>query len=48
MFGIKRNMTFGLLIIQVNYEGKYQYWQMTSSGKIDGINGPVDVNIFYQ
>lgn len=31
-----------------NYEGEYQYWQMTSSGKIDGIKGPVDVNIFYQ
>lgn len=33
---------------ETNYEGEYQYWQMTSSGKIDGIDGPVDVNIFYQ
>lgn len=33
---------------KTNYEGTYQYWQMTSSGKIDGIKGPVDVNIFYQ
>lgn len=33
---------------KTNYEGKYQYWQMTSSGKVDGIKGPVDVDIFYQ
>lgn len=33
---------------KTNYEGKYQYWQLTSNGKIEGIKGPVDVNIFYE
>lgn len=29
------------------YEGKYQLWQYTSSGSIDGIEGRVDFNISY-
>lgn len=33
---------------KTNYAGNYQYWQMTSNGKIEGIKGLVDVNIFYQ
>ncbi len=32
---------------EVTYEGKYKMWQLTSSGKIDGISGAVDVNVLY-
>lgn len=32
---------------QTNYEGNYRFWQMTSSGKIDGIDGAIDVDIYY-
>ena len=30
------------------YEGKYKYWQIANNGRIDGINGFVDVNIMYE
>lgn len=30
-----------------NYSGTYQMWQYTSSGKIDGIPGKVDLNVAY-
>lgn len=33
---------------QTNYEGDYIMWQLSSNGKVDGINGPVDINIYYQ
>ena len=29
------------------YRGEYKCWQYTSSGKVDGINGKVDMNIWY-
>lgn len=29
------------------YTGKYQIWQYTSNGSVDGINGRVDLNISY-
>lgn len=32
---------------EVTYEGKYSMWQLTSSAKIDGIKGAVDVDILY-
>ena len=32
---------------KMNYHGKYVMWQYTDSGKVDGINGKVDMNIFY-
>lgn len=32
---------------KTNYKGKYRFWQMTSSAKVEGINGAVDVDIFY-
>lgn len=32
---------------QTNYEGKYDMWQMSCIGKIDGIYGDVDMNILY-
>ncbi len=30
-----------------SYKGTYKYWQMCSDGKIDGIKGPVDIDIMY-
>lgn len=30
-----------------NYKGNYKYWQLCSDGKIDGIKGPVDIDIMY-
>ena len=28
-----------------DYEGKYMMWQMCSDGRIDGIDGDVDIDI---
>ena len=30
-----------------NYTGDYSFWQMCSNGRVDGINGDVDINIRY-
>ena len=30
-----------------SYKGEYSYWQLCSNGKVNGINGGVDVNIRY-
>ena len=32
---------------EVTYEGNYDMWQLTESGKIDGIDGTVDIDILY-
>ena len=32
---------------ETNYSGEYTFWQMMSSGTVDGIRGGVDVNIYY-
>lgn len=32
---------------ECQYEGKYDIWQYSSSGKVDGISGNVDMNYFY-
>lgn len=32
---------------KTNYEGKYKMWQLSNTGRIDGINGDVDINIMY-
>lgn len=32
---------------ETNYEGEYVMWQMCDNGKIDGINGNVDINVMY-
>lgn len=32
---------------KTNYKGDYKYWQMCSNGRVDGINGNVDINIMY-
>ena len=31
-----------------SYQGKYILWQKTNIGKIDGISGDVDIDIFYK
>jgi GH25 family lysozyme M1 (1,4-beta-N-acetylmuramidase) len=33
---------------QTTYKGKYKYWQLTSTGRIDGIKGYVDIDIMYE
>lgn len=33
---------------QTSYTGDYKFWQLTDKGKVDGINGTVDINIMYQ
>ena len=33
---------------QTNYEGEYFMWQMCDDGKIDGIDGYVDIDILYK
>lgn len=32
---------------QTNYEGPYKIWQLCDNGKIDGIDGFVDINVMY-
>ena len=32
---------------KATYEGKYSIWQMSSSGRVNGINGNVDIDIMY-
>lgn len=32
---------------RVTYNGAYRYWQLSNSGRVDGIYGDVDVNIMY-
>lgn len=34
-------------IKNTNYAGDYSYWQICSNGKVDGINGDVDIDIRY-
>lgn len=33
---------------KTNYEGKYVMWQMGNTGRIDGIYGDVDIDIYYK
>lgn len=32
---------------KTNYEGDYLFWQLCDNGSVDGINGPVDINVMY-
>lgn len=32
---------------ETNYTGQYDYWQYSSDGSVDGIEGRVDMNFFY-
>ena len=33
---------------KTNYSGDYEYWQHTSTGRVRGMKGNVDVNVWYQ
>lgn len=33
---------------KTNYKGDYIMWQMSNTGKVDGIDGDVDINIYYK
>lgn len=33
---------------KTSYSGNYKMWQITDKGKIDGINGAVDIDIYYK
>ena len=33
---------------ETTYKGKYTYWQLCSNGRVDGIKGNVDINIYYE
>ena len=33
---------------QTNYDGNYFLWQMSNVGRVDGINGDVDIDILYK
>ena len=32
---------------KTNYTGEYAMWQLCNNGRIDGINGDVDINVLY-
>lgn len=32
---------------KTNYKGKYRMWQLCSNGKVDGIKGNVDIDVWY-
>ena len=32
---------------QTNYKGEYYFWQVTSTGEVDGIKGVVDLDVYY-
>ena len=42
-----KNVWIASYVTKTNYMGKYFMWQYTNKGKIDGINGDVDLNILY-
>lgn len=31
-----------------SYQGDYEYWQLCNNGRVDGVNGDVDINIRYK
>lgn len=33
---------------ETNYSGEYTYWQLCSNGKVPGISGNVDINVYYK
>lgn len=33
---------------QTSYEGHYDFWQMCDTGRVDGINGAVDIDVWYR
>ena len=43
----KHNIWLAHYTSNTTYKGKYSIWQLCSNGKIDGINGDVDIDIMY-
>ena len=33
---------------KTSYTGDYDYWQLCNNGKISGISGDVDINVYYK
>ena len=48
MFNDTYNVWLAHYTDKTSYEGNYSLWQMTSSGKIDGIENSVDIDIYYK
>lgn len=48
MFNDTYNVWLAHYTDKTSYEGKYIMWQMTSEGRIDGINSFVDIDIYYR
>ena len=49
VWGINKYYTWlAHYIDKTNYTGKYAIWQLSSRGKVDGINGDVDLDILYK
>ena len=48
MFNDTYNVWLAHYTDNTSYEGKYIMWQMSSNGKIDGIETPVDIDIYYK
>ena len=48
MFNDTYNVWLAHYTNKTSYEGKYKMWQMTSTGKIDGIDNAVDIDIYYK
>ena len=42
-----KNVWIASYVEKTNYMGKYYMWQYSNKGRIDGVNGDVDLNILY-
>lgn len=47
-FPTKYDIWLAHYVDETSYNGNYKFWQLTDKGKVDGINGTVDINIMYQ
>lgn len=45
---VSHNVWLAHYASNTNYKGKYKMWQCMSNGKIDGIDGAVDIDIYYK
>ena len=48
MFSNEYNVWLAHYTDKTDYDDKYMMWQMTNIGKIDGIKGDVDIDIYYE
>ena len=48
MFNDTYNVWLAHYTDKTSYEGNYILWQMTDNGKIDGIEHPVDIDVYYK